>query len=82
MCLSSDRATRRRRVSNFYPRSIFNSSIPPSALSLSMEIRSLRGISSLEEMGRPTTWMASGTAALVRGRMTGSSREMVVVSLM
>ena len=80
--LSSDNATSKRLVSNSHPRSVFISSIRPSASSFSMEIRSWRGIGSCWANGRPTMWMAKGTAALARGVIVGSSRDMVVVSSM
>ena len=78
--LSSGRAIKRRQVSKSHPRSIFVSSILPSAINLSMETSSCRGMSSLVEVGRPIIWMAIRTAAFARGRVSGSSRAMVVVS--
>lgn len=78
----SGRERRRRRVSNSHPRVTFVSSMAPSAISFEMDIKSLRMMGSSGSSGRPTMWIASGTAALALLRVSVSSTEMVGVSSM
>lgn len=79
-CLSNESKTRRRSVSNTYPRNVLISSSNPSAYNLLEEMIPLRGICSILLMGRQKICSERGMAASSRGALPGRSGLTATVS--